>query len=46
MTIGWILLGVGAILEITAFVFSAKLLQKKEEGLDRRQKQMEESNGT
>ena len=46
MTVGWILLGIGAILEITAFVFSAKLLQKKEDGLNRRKKQLEESNGT
>lgn len=42
MVIGWVLLGIGAMLEITAFVFSAKLLQKKEEGLNRRKKQLED----
>ena len=42
MTIGWILLGVGAILEITAFLFSAKLLRKREKGLDRKQAALDE----
>ena len=39
--IACIILAVGAAAEIVAYIFSAKLLKKREEGLDRRKEQLD-----
>ena len=39
--IALIILAVGATAEIVAYIFSAKLLKKREEGLDRRKEQLD-----